>query len=141
MKEEEEVEMETVKKNSLFKFADDVEFKDLAPIFPELFDLFMNTADQYPEESGEEFMEMLIRMNVDDQEKNSKPPGHNREARYRMIFPLDKEGVQFFVYPRIDEEESEVDRITDEISDFLEEEGLEHEVIWDQMELLMEEKE
>ena len=133
-------EFEITKRNSLFKFSDDIEYKDLAPVFPELFRLFMNVADQYPEESGEEYMEMLIRLNMTDLEKNQKPPGHNREARYRMIFPIDREGVQFFIYPRIDEEESEIDKITEEISKFLEQNGLEHEIEWDQMTLLMEEK-
>ena len=133
-------EFEITKRNSLFKFSDDIEYKDLAPMFPELFRLFMNVADQYPEESGEEYMEMLIRLNMRDLEKNQKPPGHNREARYRMIFPIDREGVQFFIYPRIDEEESEIDKITEEISKFLEQNGLEHEIEWDQMTLLMEEK-
>jgi len=138
--DEEEVEMVVTKRNSTFKFADDVEYTDLAEVFPELFRLFMEVADQYPEESGEEYIEMLIRLNLRDMERNKKPMGHNREARYRMIFPIDREGVQFFIYPRIAEEESEIDMVTDEISDFLTEKGLEHEVIWDELEFLMEEK-
>lgn len=140
MKDDEEVEMVVTKRNSLFKFADDVEFKDLAPIFPELFDLFMNVCDQYPEDSGEEYMEMLIRLNLRDLEENRKPMGHNREARYRMIFPIDREGVQFFIYPRIDEEESEIDMITEEVSGFLDKNDLDHEIEWDQMDFLMEEE-
>lgn len=138
----EEKEMVVTKRNSLFKFAEDVEYRDLAPIFPELYELFMDIADQYPEEGGEEFMQMLIRLNLRDLKDNEKPAGHNREARFRIIFPRDREGVQFFIYPRVSEEEAEeeIDMITEEVSSFLTESGLEHEVIWDQMEFLMEEK-
>lgn len=128
------------KRNSLFKFSPEVEYKDLAPIFPELFRFFMKLADQYPEEGEEEYIEMLIQLNLRDLKNNKKPIGHNREARYRMIFPLGREGVQFFIYPRIDEDESEIGMITDKISKFLAEKGLEHEVLWDRMKFLLKKK-
>lgn len=137
---EEEEEYETFKRNSLIRFTEDVEYNDLAPIFPELYRMFMNLADQYPEESGEEYMEMLIDQNMNDLKQNKKPTGHNREARYRMIFPLGRERVEFYLYPRIAEEESDIEDITAEISRFLEENGLEHEIIWDQMDYLKKKK-
>ncbi len=133
-------EFDIIKRSSLFRFAEEVEFKDLAPIFPELFDLFMDIADQYPEDSAEEYIEMLIRMNLEDLQQNRKPMGHNREARYRMIFPIDRDRVEFFIYPRIDEEESEIDMITNKISDFLDKNDLEHEILWNEMRFLKEEK-
>ncbi len=136
----EEKEFEVTKHNSLIRFDEEVEFKDLAPIFPELYRLFMDVAEQYPEESGEELIQMLIRLNLKDLNNNRKPMGHNREARYRMIFPLERENVEFFLYPRIDEEESEIEEITAEISEFLAENGFEHEILWDEMDYLMEEK-
>ena len=135
-----EKEYEIKKRHSLFRFSEEVEFKDLARIFPELFDLFMDLADQYPEDSGEEYIEMLIRLNLKDLQKNQKPMGHNREARYRLIFPIDRDRVEFFIYPRIDEKESEIDMITDEVSTFLEKEGFEHEILWNEMRFLKEEK-
>ncbi len=135
-----EKKMEIIKHNSTIRFEEDVEFKDLTPIFPELYTLFMDLAEQIPDEGGDEFMQMMIDQNLKDLRNNKKPPGHNREARYRMIFPLGRENVEFILYPRIAEEESEIEMITSEISDFLEENGLEHEVIWDEMEFLMEEK-
>lgn len=139
---EEEIEYELVKRNCLFKFDDDVEYKDLVPVFPELLDKFMHLADQYPEEGGEEYMEMLIRLNLRDLTKNQKPMGHNREARYRLIFPREREGVQFFIYPRISHEESEeeIEDVVEGISELLEENDLEHELIWDEMEFLLKEK-
>ncbi len=138
--EEEEKELVTTKRNSLIRFDEDVEYKDLIDIFPELYELFMEKADQVPEEGGEELMEMMIQMNIQDLKENRKPPGHNREARYRMIFPLEGDRVQFFLYPRIEEEESEIDMITDEVSDFLDVNDFEHEVLWDQMRFLKEEE-
>ncbi len=101
----------------------------------------MNVADQYPEDSGEEYMEMLIDQNLKDLKKNQKPTGHNREARYRMIFPINRENVEFYLYPRIAEEESEIEDITAELSRFLESKGFEHEIIWDQMDYLKKKKE
>jgi len=132
--------MEVTKHNSLIRFDQDIEYKDLAPIFPDLYRLFMKLADQYPEESKKEYTEMLIRQNLKDLQNNRKPTGHNREARYRMIFPIDRERVEFYLYPRIAEEESEIEDITAEISNFLEENELDHEIIWDDMEYLKEEK-
>ncbi len=131
-----EEEFEIIKRNSLIRFSEDISFKDLAPVFRALFEEFMLASEQHPGEEEEDFMEMLIRLNLKDLVKDRKPPGHNREARYRMIFPRNTERVEFYLYPRISEEESEIDMITDKISDFLNENGLEHEVIWDQMETL-----
>jgi len=140
MAEKEDEEMEAAKHNSLIRFEEDVEYKDVAPIFPALYRLFMDLADQYPDESKEEYTEMLIKQNLKDLQNNRKPSGHNREARYRMIFPLGRDHVELYLYPRIAEEESEIEEITAEISNFLEENDLDHEILWDEMEYLMEEK-
>ncbi len=140
MARKEEKEMEVTKHNSTIRFDDDIEYKDLLPVFPELYRLFMDLADQFPEDNGEEYIRMLIDQNLKDLRNNRKPPGHNREARYRMIFPLERDHVEFILYPRIPEEESEIEDITAEISEFLEENDLGHEVVWDEMEYLMEEK-
>ncbi len=141
MEDKEDVVMVTKKRNSLFLFPEDFQFKDLAPAYPELYDYFMRICDQYPEDAGEEYMVMLIRQNLKDLTNNRKPMGHNREARYRMIFPYKRERVQFFVYPRIAEEESEIEEITKKISDFFKKKKIEHEILWDQMEFLKEEEE
>ncbi len=140
MAKNEEKEMVVTKHNSMIRFDEEVEYKDLAPIFPELYELFMEVADQEVEDGGEEYKQMLIRQNLKDLKNNRKPTGHNKEARYRLIFPLDRENVEFFLYPRIDEEESEIEEITAEISNFLETNGFEHEIIWDEMEYLKEEE-
>ncbi|MFW5946239.1 MAG: hypothetical protein ACOCSJ_02770 [Candidatus Natronoplasma sp.] len=140
MAKKEEKEMVVTKHNSLIRFNEDIEYKDLTPVFPALYRLFMELAEQYPEDGKEEYTEMLIRQNLKDLQNNRKPSGHNREARYRMIFPIDRDHVEFYLYPRIAEEESEIEEITAEISNFLQENDLEHEILWDEMEYLMEEK-
>ncbi len=137
---DEETILVVTKRNCLFRFPEEMEYRDLAPVFPELLDLFMRVSDQYPEEGGEEYMETLIRLNLRDLTKNRKPMGHNREARYRMIFPLESDRVEFLVYPRISEEESEIDTVVNELSEFFDEKGIEYELIWDQMRSLMKEE-
>ncbi|MFO8109584.1 MAG: hypothetical protein R6U17_03545 [Thermoplasmata archaeon] len=135
-----ETELVVTKRNCLFRFPEDMEYRDLVPVFPELFDLFMRISDQYPEDSGKEYMETLIRLNLRDLSKNNKPIGHNREARYRMVFPLETDRVEFFVYPRISEEESNIEDICKKLGDFFEERDIEQEQIWDQMRSLMKEE-
>lgn len=138
--DDKEIEIVIKKRNSLFVFPEDFQYKDLAPIYPELYEYFMRVCNQYPEEGGNEYMLMLIEQNMKDLRKNRKPLGHNREARYRMIFPYGSDKVQFFVYPRISEEESKITEITDKISMFLKNKDIDHDILWDQMEFLMEEK-
>lgn len=136
----EEKELVVKKRNCLFRFPEDMQYRDLAPVFPELLDFFMRISDQYPEDSGEEYMETLIRLNLKDLVANNKPMGHNREARYRMIFPRDTDRVEFFVYPRISEEESKIDHIVKQLSEFFKERDMEHELVWDLMRSLMKEQ-
>ncbi len=135
-----EIEIVTKKRNCLFVFPAKFQYKDLAPVFPELLDYFMRICNQYPEEGGDEYMFMLIEQNMRDLRKNRKPMGHNREARYRMIFPYGRKGVQFFIYPRIAQEESKIDDITEKVSTFLEQKGIKHDILWNQMVFLQEEK-
>ncbi|WP_400225732.1 hypothetical protein [Methanomethylophilus alvi] len=63
------------------------DYKDLAPVFPEILRSALVIADQVPEE---EELTMIIQLNLDDLEKNRKPEGYIRKARVRMVFPLDR---------------------------------------------------
>ncbi|CDF30554.1 hypothetical protein [Methanomethylophilus alvi] len=63
------------------------DYKDLAPVFPEILRSALVIADQVPEE---EELTMIIQLNLDDLEKNRKPEGYIRKARIRMVFPLDR---------------------------------------------------
>ena len=63
------------------------DYKDLAPVFPEILRSALVIADQVLEE---EELTMIIQLNLDDLEKNRKPEGYIRKARIRMVFPLDR---------------------------------------------------
>ena len=63
------------------------DYKDLAPVFPEILRSALVIADQVPEE---EELTMIIQLNLDDLEKNRKPEGYIRKARIRMVVPLDR---------------------------------------------------
>lgn len=63
------------------------DYKDLAPVFPDILRSALVIADQVPEE---EELTMIIQLNLDDLEKNRKPEGYIRKARIRMVFPLDR---------------------------------------------------
>ncbi len=75
------------------------DYKDLAPVFPEVLRSALTIADQVPEE---EELTMIVRLNLDDLEKNRKPEGYLRKARIRMVFPMDRKEFYFQSYnPKI----------------------------------------
>ncbi len=71
------------------------DYKDLAPVFPEVLRSALTIADQVPEE---EELTMIVRLNLDDLEKNRKPEGYLRKARIRMVFPMDRKEFYFQSY-------------------------------------------
>ena len=70
-------------------------YKDLAPVFGNLLNTALETVDQVLEE---EEMEMIVRINLDDLEKDKKPEGYLRKARVRMVFPMDRKEFYFQSY-------------------------------------------
>jgi hypothetical protein len=64
------------------------DYRDLAPVFPELLKLLLEEIDQMPSEEDEEILEMFIEMNVSDLKMNRKPEGYNRKGRIRLVFPM-----------------------------------------------------
>ena len=75
-----------------FILKDGSDYKDLAPVFPDILKSVLIQADQEPEE--EEFT-MIINLNMDDLEQNRKPEGYIRKARVRIVFPMDRK--EFYV--------------------------------------------
>ena len=75
-----------------FILKDGSDYKDLAPVFPDILKSVLTQADQVPEE--EEFT-MILNLNMDDLEQNRKPEGYIRKARVRIIFPMDRK--EFYV--------------------------------------------
>ena len=75
-----------------FILKDGSDYKDLAPVFPDILKSVLIQADQVPEE--EEFT-MILNLNMDDLEQNRKPEGYIRTARVRIVFPMDRK--EFYV--------------------------------------------
>lgn len=69
------------------------DYKDLAPVFPEILTMLLEEIDQIPED--EEIMEMFVELNVSDLERNRKPEGYNRKGKIRLVFPTDRK--EFYI--------------------------------------------
>ncbi|HTY48026.1 MAG TPA: hypothetical protein VMB46_10245 [Methanomassiliicoccales archaeon] len=100
------------------------DYRDIAPVFPEVLTTFLEETDQLPEDP--EVLLMFIHLNQVELERNGKPEGYNRKGRMRMIFPLTRK--EFYV--RGTARSSEVVRVTERISRILNKNGVDHEVEW-----------
>lgn len=116
-------------KSGHIEFSKKLEYSDLLPVYADLYTKFLEETDQIPEEP--ETMNMLIKENTLDLERNRKPEGYNRHGRMRMMFPISEEGVEMYIYGSI--KNSDVGRVTECISRFLQKKGFEHDVSWDRM--------
>ena len=68
-------------------------YKNLAPVFPDMLKMFLEEIGQMQED--EEVLQMLIELNMMDLERDRKPEGYNRKAKYRLIFPIDN--MEFYI--------------------------------------------
>ncbi len=89
------------------------DYKDLAPVFPDILKMFLESIDQMPEE--EELLQMLIELNTTDLEMNRKPEGYNRKGKVRLVFPMDSKEFYLKTYSK----PAELDPIADKISEML----------------------
>ena len=96
-----------------FILKDGSDYKDLAPVFPDILKSVLIQADQVPEE--EEFT-MILNLNMDDLEQNRKPEGYIRKARVRIVFPMDRKEfyVQSYSSKHVD-----LDKVKNSISSLL----------------------
>ena len=112
-----------------------MKYQDLIPVYKELFLKFLRETGQLPEE--EEVTYMLIRENLIDLERGKKPEGYNRQGRMRMIFPIidkPRQNIEMYIYGHYHSAKSlEVARVTESMSQFLKNHGLDNEVDWDNM--------
>ena len=76
-----------------FVLKDKMDYKDLAPVFPDILKLFLVQTDQMPDD--EEVLAMFIELNMNDLERNRKPEGYNRKGRMRLVFPTDRK--EFYI--------------------------------------------
>ncbi len=111
------------------KFKKGTKWKDLLEPFPGLFELFLDETAQRNDD--ELFDQMLLKQNVACLEKNQKPEGYNRNNRVRMIFPIVDRSVEFYIYRSTGSDD--IVRITNRLSEFLNEHKLEHKLEWDKM--------
>ena len=117
------------------EFKKGMKYKDLIPVYKELYMKFLRETGQLPEE--EEVTNMLIRENLIDLEKGKKPEGYNRQGRMRMIFPIvqkPNQNLEMYIYGHYHSAKSlEVARVTESLSQFLKNHGFDNEVDWDNM--------
>ena len=116
------------------RFEKGVEYKDVIPIFSEMYIKFLEDTDQVPDE--EEVVNMMIKENLIDLERNKKPEGYNRQGRMRLIFPIldQSDNMELYIYGHYHSAKSlEVARVTESMSRFLQSKGFENDVDWDKM--------
>jgi len=110
-------------------FKEKFKYKDLQRCFDELMKVFLEETDQMPDE--DEILQMFLRINMMDIEKNRKPEGYNRRGRMRLVFPLTKGRKQLYI--RADSKTTETVRITERLSKILKKGGIPHAIEWDKL--------
>ncbi len=110
-------------------FPKKTKYSDLVPVYRDLYMRFLEDTGQLEEE--EERNHMLVRLNLLDLENNRKPEGHNRNCRTKMVFPLSEGNIQFYI--KANARTSEVTKVTESISQFLNDKGMDHTIEWDRL--------
>jgi len=110
-----------------FVLTEKMDYKDLAPVFPDILKLFLVQTDQMPDD--EEVLAMFIELNMNDLERNRKPEGYNRKGRMRMVFPTDRK--EFYI--RTMGKNTEVIRLGEKISAMLSSAGVEHQMLQNEL--------
>ena len=111
-------------------FPKKMKYRDLVPIYRDLYLKFLNETEQLEEEEDRNWM--LIRLNLLDLEKNRKPEGHNRNCRTKMVFPIIPKGnIQFYI--KGNTRSSEITKVTESLSRFLDDKDIDHKVEWDKL--------
>jgi hypothetical protein len=113
-------------------FKEKFKYKDLQHCIDELMKVFLEETDQMPDE--DEILQMFLRINMMDIEKNRKPEGYNRRGRMRLVFPLTKGRKQLYV--RADSKTTETVRITERLSKILKKAGVPHVIEWDKLQTI-----
>jgi hypothetical protein len=107
-----------------FLLDDDVEFKDLAGVFPELLVTFLEETDQMPDD--DDVLQMFIYLNQDALKRNVKPEGYNRKGRMRLVFPIGSK--QFYI--KSNSANPDIVRIGEKLSKLLLKSGIKHTLEW-----------
>ena len=110
-------------------FKEKFKYKNLEDVFDDVMKAFLEETDQKPED--DEILQMFLRINMMDIEKNRKPEGYNRRGRMKMVFPLRKTKKELYI--RADSKTTEVVRVTKRLSKILKKGGIPHTVEWDKL--------
>ncbi|MCG7840704.1 MAG: hypothetical protein MIO87_02210 [Methanomassiliicoccales archaeon] len=113
-----------------FVLNDQVEYRDIAEVFPDVLKLFLEETDQVPEDA--EIMNMFLHLNQVELLNNRKPEGYNRKGRMRLIFPMTR--MEFYI--KGSSKSGEVVRVTEKISKLLTRSGMDHELEWNALSCL-----
>ncbi len=88
------------------------DYKDLAPVFPDILKMFLEEIGQTPEE---EILQMLIELNTMDLGRNRKPECYNSKGKVRLVFPMDRKEFYIKTYTK----GADLSHIADNISNML----------------------
>ena len=115
-------------------FKKGTKYQSLEPVFPDMLMKFLEETDQIPEE--EEYFKVLVESNLRDLRRNKKPEGFNRQSKMRMVFPIKKGNITFYMAAPY--ANTEVVTVSESMSMFLDEKGLPNTLTWDKV--LLDEK-
>ncbi len=110
-------------------FKEKFKYKDLQPVFDEVLTVFLEETDQMPDEK--EILDMFLRLNMMDIEKNRKPEGYNRRGRMKLVFPTTGGRRQFYI--RADSKTAETIRVAERLSRILKKADIPHVLEWDKL--------
>lgn len=99
------------------------DYKNLAPVFPDILRALLEEIGQMPDE--EEIFQMFVEMNTVDLERNRKPEGYNRKGKMRLIFPMDRKEFYLKTYSKT----TDMSGITETIKGLLTSAGVKFEIL------------
>ncbi|MBR4226234.1 MAG: hypothetical protein IKR86_05595 [Candidatus Methanomethylophilaceae archaeon] len=105
-----------------FVLKDGSDYKDLAPVFPDLLKALLEEIGQMPEE--DEILQMYIALNMADLELNRKPEGYNRKGKVRLVFPMDRKEFYLKTYEKF----NDLNKIVSRYTEILDNGGIKYEI-------------
>jgi hypothetical protein len=105
-----------------FVLKDGSDYKDLAPVFPDLLKALLEEIGQMPEE--DEILQMYIALNLADLELNRKPEGYNRKGKVRLVFPMERKEFYLKTYEKF----NNLEKIVTRFKEILDDAGVKYEI-------------
>ncbi|MBR6204115.1 MAG: hypothetical protein IKQ60_03505 [Candidatus Methanomethylophilaceae archaeon] len=105
-----------------FVLKDGSDYKDLAPVFPDLLKALLEEIGQMPEE--DDILQMYIALNLADLELNRKPEGYNRKGKVRLVFPMERKEFYLKTYEKF----NNLEKIVTRFKEILDDAGVRYEI-------------